>query len=131
MGKRTKRYCIMLTPQAWKRAGLNGRRFFDQQKADKIAYGLYLNQQHGNEPLFTGALKVEMYFYMPIPPGKKRKIKPGDYHKTIPDNDNLEKFILDAAKNICISDDRIVAISHHEKIYDLTPRVEVIITDLE
>lgn len=131
MEKRSKTYVVNLNPQPWKRAGLNGKKFFDQQKQDKIAFGLYLLQQHNNEPLFSGAIEVNITFFMPIPPGKKKHIKPGTYHKTVPDNDNLEKFILDAAKNVCYTDDRIISVSTHKKIYDNNPRVEMTITSLE
>jgi len=126
---RSKSYTIPVPPIIWQRAGLNGTRFYDAQKSDKIATGLYLNQQHGNEPLFDKAIHMEVIFYMPIPKSIPKREK-SVWHTAPGDLDNLCKFLLDASKNITMSDDRILSSLIAKKIYDKNPRTEFTITEL-
>ncbi len=122
-----KTYVINIPPIAWKRAGKCGKRFFDQQSHEKLAFGLYLSQQHADAPLYTQPLMIEMMFYI-APPKTVKKRTP--YVSTFPDIDNLMKFVLDAAKDILYDDDRIVCILQGTKLYDLNPRVELTVTEL-
>lgn len=121
-----KTYVINIPPIAWKRAGKNGKKFYDQQSHEKIAFGLYLAQQHGDLPLFSVPLMVEMTFYI-APPKTVKKRTP--YVASYPDIDNLMKFVLDAAKDVMI-DDRLVCILQGTKLYDMNPRTEITITEL-
>lgn len=133
---RSKNYCININPIGWKRAGLSGKKFFDTQQRDKIAFGLFLGQQHGNEPLFNRPIHLDITFFMPIPKSKLRLKKdnhgcPYFYHATVPDLDNLLKFILDACKNVVLQDDRWVCSITASKKYDIQPRTEFKITEVE
>ncbi len=130
MEKRSKQYVINLAPQAWRRAGIYNKRFFDTQTRDKLAFGLYMKQQQGDDPLFSTAIEAELIFFMPWPKDKRKHAKTV-WHKTVPDLDNLEKFILDMCKSIAITDDRIVARVVKEKKYDEHPRVVITFTELE
>ena len=123
-----KEYCINVPPISWQRAGVNGRRFFDRQSQDKIAYGLILQQQHGDLPLFEKALMIEIRFLIKPPKLIKQR---SPYCKAKPDLDNLEKFLLDVGTGILYTDDRIVCAVTKVKMYDLNPRTEIIITELE
>lgn len=129
---RSKSYSIKLAPQAWKRCGINGTRLFDQQKADKIAYGLYYRQQHGGMAPFSKPIEVVFTFYIKIPKERVRKRPPGSWHYTVPDLDNFAKFQLDTMKQAeVITDDRIVSRMVLEKRYEVDPRVDITITELE
>lgn len=124
---RSKSYVINVTPIAWQRAQLNGKRFFDGQIQQKVGIGLVLSQQHGDESLFTKPITMNITFYMHQSKSNSEKY----YHTTRPDLDNLEKFLLDAIKNVLISDDRIIWQVTKKKIYDKNPRVEFTITESE
>lgn len=130
MSLRSKSYCVKMNPIPWKRAGMNGSRLFDAQKQDKVMMGLYLNQQHNDEPLFNKATHLEVIFYFNYPKTLKKR-SGSSWVSTVPDLDNLEKFLLDSIKNILITDDRIIVSMNSKKIYDKDPRVEFTLTELE
>jgi Holliday junction resolvase RusA-like endonuclease len=125
-----KSYLIPVKPIAWKRAGISGSKFYDQQVADKINYGLYLNRCHGSAPLFTGPIELDVTFYMWIP---KKGREADTYHHTTPDLDNLVKLLLDAIVDTkaIVSDDRIISVICAKKIYGKNPRTEFTIRELE
>jgi Holliday junction resolvase RusA-like endonuclease len=125
---RSAMYCVNVPPIAWKRAARNGNRMYDDQARDKVNFGLYLHAQHGENPLFSKPIKVEIKFYMPIPKTVKQR---RNYHACAPDLDNLIKFVNDTMKEIVITDDRIICSLFAEKVYDKNPRTELIITEVE
>lgn len=106
---------------------MNNGRFFDAQTRDKLAYGLFLEQQHNDEPLFSTALHVDIVFYMPIPVSVRQR---SQYHSKTPDLDNLEKFLLDCMTGRIITDDRIICSKTAKKVYDKDPRTEFTITEV-
>lgn len=127
---RSKSYIIPINPIAWKRAGLSHTRFYDSQARDKVATGLYLSQQHGNDPLFINKpLAISIIFY--IKPPKLKKPKLSKWHFKAPDCDNFQKFLFDAMKDIIIQDDKLFAHIDAKKIYSDNPRTEFTITELE
>ncbi len=128
----TKEYVINLTPIPWQRAGVKGKIFYDRQMHEKLAFGLYLNKEHGSAPKFVKPVHVEVTFYMPIPKTvKKRSLM--IWHRSAPDIDNLQKFVLDAINGTqsIWEDDRIVSSLVAKKVYDRHPRTHIIITELE
>lgn len=126
---RSKSYRININPIAWQRPARNGNRYYDSQAKDKVSFGLYLNHQHNNEAPFDKAIHMEVIFYMPIPKSIKDR-KESIYHATTPDLDNLCKFLLDAIKDVLITDDRIICSLTAKKVYDKDPRTELIITEV-
>ncbi len=126
---RSKSYCIKVKPMAWQRAGRNGSRYFDAQAKDKLAHGLYLINQHDDEPLFDKAIRIDAVFYMAIPKTLQNRSHT-KYHTKSPDIDNLKKFLLDSLKDVLITDDRIVSELGAAKYYDKDPRTEFTITEL-
>jgi len=133
MSLRSKTYVIDCNPIPWQRAGINSQaaRFFDRQKQDKIAFGLYILSQHGNSPLFEGPLLVEATFYMPIP---KTGFKKGTlWHCKKADADNFLKFLFDSITNTeaVWNDDCQVSKIITSKIYDKHPRTIFTISELE
>lgn len=127
---RSKEYVIPLPPIPWKRAGRNKKLFYDQQVHEKLAIGIYLNQQHGNEPAFTTPLHVEAIFYIPIPKSIKARLP--FWCANLYDIDNLIKLLLDTCTTTNIwKDDRIISSLVSKKIYDKNPRTHLIIRELE
>lgn len=132
MSLRSKQYIIPLKPIGWARSGVifAKKRFYDKQSHDKLAYGLYLAQQHNNEPLFEGPLWLDVIFHMaePLTVRRRRTYK---WHDGRPDLDNLEKFLQDAITDTGIiwKDDAVVSKKTSEKVYH--PNTELIITITE
>lgn len=129
MHKRERHYNIPCKPIAWKRAGVNGKRFYDTQKAEKEAYALFLKNYHGNEEPFSTPIEVVITFYLPKP-AKTPKANMPIYHATKPDIDNLCKFLFDAMNEVIFTDDRLVARLIVEKKYTIDPRTEITIKEL-
>jgi len=101
------------------------RKMWDPQKELKLVTAITLeNQFEGVKPL-TGALRLEVIFYMPIPQSyshKKKLDMEGIPHISKPDLDNLIKWIGDCANNLLYSDDAIIAEIKAQKKYDNNPR---------
>ena len=128
-------YTIQVSPIAWQRAGVNTKysepKFYDKQTHDKIAYGLYLQQQHGTTPPFKGPLQVDIEFYLPIPKIKARRGSHIIFHDKKPDIDNLLKFLFDSCNKIIFTDDALISKLSVVKLYDKNPRTQLTIKDLE
>ncbi len=127
---RSKAYCIKVKPIAWQRACRNGSRYFDAQAKDKLSFGLYLINQHGDEPIFQVPVHMDVTFYMPIPKSMQNR-QYSIYHCKTPDLDNLCKFLLDSMKDVLIVDDRIISCLTAKKLYDKDPRTELVLTEVE
>lgn len=127
-----KEYLINIAPISWKRAGLRDRTFFDQQTQEKLMFGIYLNSQHGDSPKFISPVHMDVTFHMPIPKTVAKR-KNTIWHSSMPDIDNLQKFLLDAINDTGIiwKDDSIVSSVIARKVYDKKPRTHIIITELE
>ncbi|HEY5267753.1 MAG TPA: RusA family crossover junction endodeoxyribonuclease [Candidatus Saccharimonadales bacterium] len=107
----------------------SSNRSYDNQTRDKVSFGLYLAQQHNDEPFFDKPIHLDVTFYMPIPnPIKERSNSV--YHATAPFLDNLYRFLVDAIKDIVIADDRVICSLSVKKVYDKEPRTEIVITEV-
>lgn len=128
---RSKDYIINVKPIRWARVGYSKNHFFDTQKQDKLAYGLYILNGHGDSPPFAGPLSLDVTFYMQIPKLKSKRAK-SIYHHFTPDADNLTKFLMDSITQVGTiwEDDKQVSILIAKKIYDPKPRVEFTIREL-
>lgn len=129
-----KTYTIPLNPTAWKRAGLSqSAHFYDKQKKEKIAMGLYLVNCHGSTPRFSGPLKVDIEFFLAHPKTLKERNMKSSYCYKTPDLDNLGKFALDSITDTDTiwEDDKQVADLHMVKVYDIMPRTIITIKELE
>ena len=124
---RSKTYRIDISPISWQRAKLKGGKFFDNQVKQKMCFGLYVQKQHGNEPVFSKPISMDITFFMAQPYSKRKAY----YHASFPDLDNLCKFLLDSMKDVVISDDRIICSLSAKKIYSAEPRTEFTITEVE
>jgi len=127
---RSKSYCIRIAPIAWHKAVRRANRSYDADMRDKVCFGLYLNQQHNEEPFFDKPIHMDVTFYMPIP--KPIKERPNSIHHSItPSLDCLYKFFIDAIKDIIIADTRVICSLSIKKVYDKEPRTELKITEVE
>lgn len=118
-------YEIKGDPIPWKRAGINGKQFFDKQSKEKLYYGITLRSQHPLEIPLEGPLALEIYFYMKIPYTQARKRKEellDTYHTQVPDTSNLVKFVEDAANGILFLDDKQISCINAHKIWSMEPR---------
>lgn len=125
-------YVIEGRPQSLSRPRFANGIVYDSQKDIKTRTGLELKNQH-ELPLFTGALKLDVIFYMQVPDSMKRKRKDDvSYtpHCKKPDIDNLIKFVLDCSNGILFEDDSQIAIINASKIYSMLGRTEFTITQL-
>jgi Holliday junction resolvase RusA-like endonuclease len=130
--------CIKGDPVALQRprfsVGHRGKpcRVFDAQKSEKFLFGLEL-ERNFDGVMLQGPLYLEVTFFMPMPNTSiKRKTEEydGTYRDTIPDLDNLIKFICDACQNIIYENDSKVVHLHARKIYSFNPRVEFRFTEI-
>lgn len=123
---RCKHYTVPGQPITWKRPGLHRGEFFDAQTKSKMAIGLHLDKQHGDEALFQGPVHLDVVYYF------KRSKSAGllTSHSRAPDIDNLCKFLFDVLTDLVITDDKIIAKLTAHKVYDDNPRTEFTITEI-
>ena len=128
---RMKVYRVDLPPIPWQRPKLNGHRFYDGQVSDKVAFGLHLLRQHGQDDPFSNPISINITFFMRIAPGTRVGALTR-HHKNKPELDSLLKFSLDALVDADIlSDDRIICMINAKKEYSLNPRTEFTIKEVE
>ncbi len=102
---------ILGKPVPWMRAGRYGSRYFDCQLSKKREIRNLVQYQMKSQKPFSEPLKLSIEFYMRIPTSwsKIKRLnaikKP---HSTIPDLDNLTKFIDDALNGVLWTDDSII-----------------------
>lgn len=102
---------ILGKPVPWMRAGRYGKRYFDHQLTKKKAIRTLVQSQMKSKKPFSEPLKLSVEFHMRIPTSwsKIKRLnalkKP---HSTIPDLDNLTKFIDDALNGVLWTDDAII-----------------------
>ena len=126
---RSKSYRINITPIPWQRILRKDSRFYDGITRDIVSFGLYLSQQHNEEPFFSNPIHIDVIFYMPF----IKLVRDRDaslYHSGAPYLENLYKFLLDAMKDIVIADDRVICSLSLKKVYDKEPRTEITITEI-
>ena len=83
--------------------------------------------KHRPKELITRPIALRMDFYLMKP---KSVTKKRQYPCVAPDCDNLAKSVLDALNGVMFLDDKLVVDMRIRKLYDRTPRVEIIIVEL-
>src|ERR1700722_370862 len=107
-------------PIAWKRVGVNGRRFFDRQVKEREAFRWKLKQSFNKRPIEAPiALGCTFSFAVPKSASKARKSALlGAFHESTPDVDNLLKWVSDAGQGVLWEDDKqIVRLLNVEKVW--------------
>ena len=101
---------------------------YDPQKNVKRATSFVLKMQHRNKPLFTGPLRITIFFYFALP--KNKKYHEGTPFVGRPDLDNLIKFTLDCSINILFPDDALICEIIAKKLYSSSQCTKLIIENL-
>lgn len=130
------KYVIEGIPIPLARPRLFKDRVYDSQKVDKDGYKMFLKLSHAHSklPELEGAISFEANFYMPIPKSwseKKKQMMIGKHHISKPDWSNLLKFVEDCCTGILFKDDALIAKVCGVKVYDLMPRTEIILMEME
>ena len=127
------KYIIPGNPIPLARPRIAQRGMWDDQKKQRIAFGLYIHRLHGNNPPYTGPLSLDITFYMKLPLSKRdrKALTIQDFHIFKPDIDNLIKFVCDACTGVLFTDDCIVSTIIATKRYDSEPRTEFTIRSLK
>lgn len=110
---------IKRRPVSWSRAVpmANRRGFYDKQKDVKAGYKLEWIAK-GAKPIPPPVVMFIEFAYICTGRSEKaRKRKLGTLKDSVPDLDNLIKFVKDAGKGVLFEDDRHVAAIHAAKIY--------------
>jgi Holliday junction resolvase RusA-like endonuclease len=119
-------------PMKYHRFGKNSRAYNPQARFKEQVRNI-LTLQHGNRKLYSGPLKFEVTYYMPIPASysdKKKHSVTGTYHYSKPDTSNLQKLIEDCCSKIIFHDDAQISVIVATKKYDAKPRTEFTIREL-
>lgn len=105
---------------------------YDTQKHLKLAFGITVMNQHGNEPMFTDSIGIDIVLYHDIMKValKKRPEFINRYHKYTPDIDNCVKFIFDSLNKVVIYDDCLIGALKVIQVYSDVPRTEFTIYEL-
>lgn len=111
----------------------NGTTYTPKETRDyEMIVGFYARRAI-KQPM-TGAIRVKVDFYMPIPKswtkGKKQLAERGVIRPaTRPDLDNLEKAVFDGMNGIAWEDDSLVVEVHKAEWYG-EPRTEIELTEV-
>jgi len=125
---RSKMYCVNMTPIAWQKIVRSTSKMYGPQTMNKVSFGLHLNQQHNEEPLFNKPINLEVVFYLSR---HQKDFSKGIYTSAPPCLSNLYKFLLETIKGILIENDSIICSLTLKKVYDKNPRTEIIITEVQ
>jgi Holliday junction resolvase RusA-like endonuclease len=125
-------YIVPGDPIALARPRISRKSMWDPQKQERLFFGIHVKNQHGDKPLYTGPLKLDVIFFMPFPQTHKARKgrRLGDYHFFRPDTSNMIKFVEDACSGVLYPDDCSIAVIVAKKIYDDEPRTEFKIIQL-
>jgi len=123
-------------PTAWMRPGFNHKTgaIYDQQKKEKEHVKWQLQAQMP-ENLLTIPLEIDFVFYFPVPKStssvkRKQMLRDEIHHMIKPDNDNLQKYILDCMTGTIFEDDCQVVDIHARKVYGESPRTLICVRPL-
>lgn len=103
---------------------------YDSQLNEKNEARLQLSLQHKRQPLYEGAIWLDVVFFMQIPTSyskKKKESLVGEPHVGTPDLSNLVKWLEDCCAKILFDDDKTINEITAKKIYGEVARTEFII----
>jgi len=123
-------------PTAWMRPGFNHKTgaIYDQQKKEKEQCRWQLRAQMP-ENMLTVPLELDFVFYFAIPKTtstakRKQMLRDEIHHMIKPDNDNLQKYLLDCMTGVIYEDDCQVVDIHARKVYGDSPRTVICVRPL-
>ncbi len=107
-------------PIPWMRAGRQNNRYYDKQFEKKAHVRNIVQSQMKTKKPLSSPLKLIIEFHMPIPTSwtKAYRLKAlKTPHSSVPDLDNMVKFICDALNKVLWDDDSLIYEIHSRKIY--------------
>ena len=127
----SKRYVLWSEPHPYIRSDKE-RRVWDGIKQSRFIQITDLLEQHGDRPLFKGPLSIEIYFYLKSHDKAKKSPGPHDtFHYSAPSVASLLKFFEEMATGVLITSAHQIATVKTYKRWDIQPRTEVIIEEIE
>ena len=130
------RYEIPIIPVSWKAHQGYGANSFSPRQKEKEASKIILKILHKDRPLYNRAVRVDIFFEMPIPNNLAKsiikKIDAGEkvYHNKRPDIDNLRKFASDTLIGTVLTDNAIIVKGTTEKYYSKKPKTIIEIEEI-
>ena len=119
-------------PQSQRKSTIKGGKvmFYNPSVGTKKHLVTELKKQLDNDhKKFSGPVLVNVRIYRKIPKSNPTNIQKGDYCITIPDIDNLQKFLYDALAGLFYHNDCQIASVDAFKQYDDRDHVEIIIAN--
>lgn len=99
--------------------------YFDFQKKRKGDYAIIVREQMQNSKTHTEPLSLTIEFHMALPASwskKKASAHLKTPHVSVPDLDNLTKFVNDALNGILWKDDALIYEFQAQKFYSEEPK---------
>lgn len=129
------KYILPGNPIPAARPRLSAGHVYSPHSLEKTKRSLLLAHLHGNKPLFSTPLHVELVFYVQVPDKMSNKKKElylsRPYHNIRQDIDNLAKFFLDVANKVLWEDDALVVSLVCKKMHAREGRTEIIVELIE
>ena len=110
-------------------------RTYTPDKTYRYEQLVQLSFMQSEQPKLSGAVKVRILAYFPIPKSASKKrqkmMAEGEIrHTTKPDGENVSKAILDGLNRMAYDDDSNIVELHVEKWYSEEPRAEITIEEI-
>jgi Holliday junction resolvase RusA-like endonuclease len=125
-----KEYVIIKEPLGYKvRRDVNSR-IWDEQKALKLSRQVSLQNQHGDLPLWEGAIEMDVTFYFELPYASRTN---PEYinHECKPSLADLVSFLQDVCTDVIFKDSVTITKTTSKKLYSNMPRTEFTISKLK
>ncbi len=113
-------YRIPGKPTPWMRSGRRKNRYYDKQMETKASIRTIVQSQMEIKKPISSPLKLTVEFHLPIPISYSKAVRwrmLKTPHKSIPDLDNMIKFLCDALNKVLWVDDSLIYEIHSRKIY--------------
>lgn len=126
-------YVIEGDPVNLSRSLESQKKIWDEQKAQRQSFSLYVAQIHQERPFYVGPLELSITFYMKLPknlPERKNLIN-GDYHYFRPDLSAMLQFVEKNCEEILYNENSSLSRIIVQKVYDKRPRTEFTIIPLK
>lgn len=130
-------YEIPGPPVSWSAHQGYGKRSFNPKFKQREYAQWILREQNANRVILSGALRVDLFFEMPVPKSLPKKITTkihaGEkvWHTKRPDVDNLRKFINDCLTGTVWCDDSQITCGESQKYYAKDkPRTVIIVQEI-
>lgn len=104
---------------------------WDKLKQKKHEAKSQLEEQNQDNKVYTKPISVDVVFYFNQPNIYQLNSHPHGYNSTKPDIADLIRFVESVITNTLLNDTYLIASLTSKKLYDDSPRTEIIITELK